>query len=57
VRYFISSLKPYAKRLARAIRSHWGVENGLHWVLDVYFAEDRNRARRGNAILGLFIGN
>jgi predicted transposase YbfD/YdcC len=53
VRYFISSLKPYAKRLARAIRSHWGVENGLHWVLDMYFAEDRNRARTGNAASNL----
>ncbi len=53
VRYFISSVKPYAKRLARAIRSHWGVENGLHWVLDVYFAEDRNRARRGHAAANL----
>jgi predicted transposase YbfD/YdcC len=53
VRYFISSLKPYAKRLARAIRSHWGVENGLHWVLDMYFAEDRNRARTGNAAANL----
>jgi predicted transposase YbfD/YdcC len=53
VRYFISSLKPYAKRLARAIRGHWGVENGLHWVLDMYFAEDRNRARTGNAAANL----
>jgi predicted transposase YbfD/YdcC len=53
VRYFISSLKAYAKKLARAIRSHWGVENGLHWVLDMYFAEDRNRARRGNAAANL----
>lgn len=49
VRYFISSLKPKAKQMAGAIRSHWGVENGLHWVLDMYFAEDRNRARTGNA--------
>jgi predicted transposase YbfD/YdcC len=53
VRYFISSLKPYAKRMARAIRSHWGVENGLHWVLDMYFAEDRNRSRTGNAAANL----
>jgi predicted transposase YbfD/YdcC len=53
VRYFISSLKPYAKRIARAIRSHWGIENGLHWVLDMYFAEDRNRARTGNAAANL----
>jgi predicted transposase YbfD/YdcC len=49
VRYYISSLPPTAKKLARAIRSHWGIENGLHWVLDMYFAEDRNRARTGNA--------
>jgi len=49
VRYFISSLPPNATRLAGAIRGHWGVENGLHWVLDMYFAEDRNRARTGNA--------
>jgi predicted transposase YbfD/YdcC len=53
VRYYISSLKPSAKRLARAIRSHWGIENGLHWVLDMYFAEDRNRARTGNAAANL----
>jgi len=53
VRYFISSLKPYAKRLARAIRSHWGIENGLHWVLDMWFAEDRNRARLGHAAANL----
>jgi predicted transposase YbfD/YdcC len=53
VRYFISSLKPYAEKIARAIRSHWGIENGLHWVLDVYFAEDRNRARLGNAAANL----
>jgi predicted transposase YbfD/YdcC len=53
VRYFISSLPPYAKRLARAIRGHWGIENGLHWVLDMYFAEDRNRARTGNAAANL----
>jgi predicted transposase YbfD/YdcC len=53
VRYFISSLKPSAKRLARAIRRHWGIENGLHWVLDLYFAEDRNRARTGHAAANL----
>jgi predicted transposase YbfD/YdcC len=53
VRYFISSLKPDAQRIARAIRGHWGIENGLHWVLDLYFAEDRNRARTGNAAANL----
>jgi predicted transposase YbfD/YdcC len=41
VRYFISSLAARAKRLARVIRQHWGIENGLHWVLDVAFNEDR----------------
>lgn len=53
VRYFISSLKPSAKKLAQAIRGHWGIENGLHWVLDMYFAEDRNRARTGHAAANL----
>jgi predicted transposase YbfD/YdcC len=53
VRYFISSLAPQAKKIARAIRGHWGIENGLHWVLDMYFAEDRNRARTGNAAANL----
>ena len=46
MRYFISSLPPQVKKIARAIRGHWGIENGLHWVLDMYFAEDRNRAAR-----------
>jgi predicted transposase YbfD/YdcC len=49
VRYFISSLPADAPLLAQAIREHWGVENGCHWVLDMYFGEDRNRARTGNA--------
>jgi predicted transposase YbfD/YdcC len=53
VRYFISSLPPEVKKIARAIRGHWGIENGLHWVLDMYFAEDRNRARTGDAAANL----
>ncbi len=53
VRYFISSLPPVVKKLSAAIRGHWGIENGLHWVLDMYFAEDRNRARLGNAAANL----
>ena len=38
--YFISSLRPNARRIGQAIRGHWGIENGLHWVLDVVFRED-----------------
>ena len=53
VRYFISSLKADAELLARGIRGHWGIENGLHWVLDMYFNEDRSRAREGNAAVNL----
>jgi len=49
VRYFLSSLKPNAKLLAKAVRGHWGIENSQHWVLDVVFQEDQCRARLGNA--------
>ena len=46
--YYLSSLPPKVKRLARYIRGHWGIENTLHWTLDVTFAEDRSRIRHGN---------
>ena len=49
VRYYISSLAPEAKPLAEAIRSHWSIENPLHWVLDVAFREDECRIRNGHA--------
>jgi len=57
VRYFISSLPARVKRLARAVRQHWGIENGLHWVLDVAFNEDRMRQRDRNGIENLALLN
>lgn len=47
--YYITSLRCGAKKLADYIRGHWGVENGLHWCLDVTFGEDANRTRDKNA--------
>jgi len=48
-RYYITSLGADAERLNQAIRQHWGIENKLHWVLDVAFGEDLCRKRAGNA--------
>jgi predicted transposase YbfD/YdcC len=53
-RAFISDLRPRAKSLGDAVRRHWGIENGQHWVLDVSFHEDaaRQQDRHGSANLG-----
>ena len=49
VRYFLLSRYMPAKKVLQVLRSHWGIENRLHWVLDVVMAEDANRARKDNA--------
>ena len=45
VRYYISSLAVSVKKFAHAVRSHWGIENGCHWVLDLTYREDESRIR------------
>jgi predicted transposase YbfD/YdcC len=49
VRYYLLSKHMSAKRVLQIARSHWGIENQLHWVLDVVFAEDAGRTRKDNA--------
>src|SRR5664279_921596 len=48
-RYYLASLPLGIKTLARAVRGHWGVENKVHWIMDVCFHEDQSRARTGYA--------
>ena len=50
VRYFISSLPPKVKQFADAVRGHWGIENSLHWVLDVVFGEDASATHHARAV-------
>ena len=47
-RYLISSLESNAKRLLHASRTYWGIENKVHWILDITFREDDSRVRKGN---------
>ncbi|MCF6792424.1 ISAs1 family transposase, partial [Corynebacterium sp. MC-05] len=48
-RYYISSLTTTPEVLLQTTRQHWGIENNLHWVLDVCFNEDKSRIRKENA--------
>ena len=48
-RYYISSLQADAERMGTVVRGHWGVENGLHWVMDVTFRDDQCRIRTDHA--------
>ena len=48
-RFYISSLRSNAEFMAKAIRQHWGIENGLHWVMDMVFRDDECRIRKDNS--------
>ena len=51
--FYLCSIAPDGQFLARAVRGHWGVENSLHWRLDVIFQDDQCRARTGFAAANL----
>ena len=55
VRYYILSRKMNAKEFGQAVRGHWGIENQLHWQLDVSYQEDKCRVRQGHADANLAI--
>ena len=54
-RYYIGSIGNNAKQFAEAVRGHWGIENSVHWVLDIAFREDESRVRVGNSAQNLAV--
>jgi predicted transposase YbfD/YdcC len=48
-RYYITSVENNATLILESVRAHWGIENGLHWVLDIGFREDESRVRKDHA--------
>ena len=57
VKYYITSMKPDATEINKAIRSHWSIENNLHWNLDVIFKEDASLKKKGNSPMNFNIGD
>jgi len=54
-RFYITSLPPDPERILAAIQAHWGIENTLHWSLDVTFGEDSSRLRKDNAAANMAV--
>jgi len=54
-RFYISSMENDAKKFGDAVRKHWGIENSVHWVLDVGFREDESRKRKGDSAFNFSI--
>jgi predicted transposase YbfD/YdcC len=57
ISYYITSLRADAARLNSVVGQHWGIENKLHWVLDVGFGEDLDRKRAGHAVQNFSVLN